>query len=71
MNNRFEKAGNGKGTEIMDMGRQMGSDGVKKFNELKNSGILKKTRDWFYNEGGMFGDFDFDDDDFDAGTGFI
>ena len=53
--------------EIMDMGRQMGSDGVKKFNELKNSGILKKTRDWFYNEGGMFGDFDFDDDDFDAG----
>lgn len=53
--------------EVIDMGRQMGSDGVKKFNELKNSGILKKTRDWFYNEGGMFGDFDFDDDDFDAG----
>ena len=46
---------------------EMGSDGVKKFNELKSSGILKKTRDWFYNEGGMFGDFDFDDDDFDAG----
>lgn len=53
--------------EVVDMGKQMGSDGAKKFNELKNSGILKKTRDWFYNEGGMFGDFDFDDDDFDAG----
>ena len=53
--------------EVVDMGKQMGSDGVKKFNELKSSGILKKTRDWFYNEGGMFGDFDFDDDDFDAG----
>lgn len=53
--------------EVIDMGRQMVSDGAKKFNELKNSGILKKTRDWFYNEGGMFGDFDFDDDDFDAG----
>lgn len=52
--------------EVIDMGKQMGSDGAKKFNELKNSGILKKTRDWFYNEGGMFGDFDFDDD-FDAG----
>ena len=53
--------------EVVDMGKQMGSDGAKKFNELKSSGILKKTRDWFYNEGGMFGDFDFDDDDFDAG----
>lgn len=53
--------------EIIDMGIQMGSDGTKKFNELKSSGILKKTRDWLYNEGGMFGDFDFDDDDFDAG----
>lgn len=53
--------------EVIDMGKQMGSDGAKKFNELKSSGILKKTRDWFYNEGGMFGDFDFDDDDFDAG----
>lgn len=53
--------------EVIDMGLQMKSDGVKKFNELKSSGILKKTRDWFYNEGGMFGDFDFDDDDFDAG----
>lgn len=53
--------------EVIDMGKQMGSDGAKKFNELRNSGILKKTRDWFYNEGGMFGDFDFDDDDFDAG----
>ena len=53
--------------EVIDMGRQMGSNGVKKFNELKSSGIIKKTRDWFYNEGGMFGDFDFDDDDFDAG----
>ena len=53
--------------EVIDMGKQMGSDGAKKFNELKSSNILKKTRDWFYNEGGMFGDFDFDDDDFDAG----
>lgn len=53
--------------EVIDMGKQMGSDGVKKFNELKSSGILKKTRDWFYNEGGMFGDFDFDDEEFDAG----
>jgi hypothetical protein len=53
--------------EVIDMGKQMGSDGAKKFNELKSSVILKKTRDWFYNEGGMFGDFDFDDDDFDAG----
>lgn len=53
--------------EVIDMGKQMASDGGKKFNELKSSGILKKTRDWFYNEGGMFGDFDFDDDDFDAG----
>lgn len=53
--------------EVIDMGKQMGSDGAKKFNELKSSGILKKTRDWFYNEGGMFGEFDFDDDDFDAG----
>lgn len=53
--------------EVIDMGKQMGSDGAKKFNELKSSGILKKTRDWFYNEGGMFGDFDFDDEEFDAG----
>lgn len=53
--------------EVIDMGKQMGSDGAKKFNELRNSGIMKKARDWFYNEGGMFGDFDFDDDDFDAG----
>ena len=53
--------------EVIDMGLQMKNDGAKKFNELKSSGILKKTRDWFYNEGGMFGDFDFDDDDFDAG----
>lgn len=53
--------------EVIDMGKQSASDGTKKFNELKSSGILKKARDWFYNEGGMFGDFDFDDDDFDAG----
>ena len=53
--------------EVMDMGKQIGNDSVKKFNELRHSGILKKTRDWFYNEGGMFGDFDFDDDEFDAG----
>ena len=53
--------------EVVDMGKQMGSDGTKKFNELKSSGILKKTRDWFYNEAGIFGDFDFDDDEFDPG----
>ncbi len=53
--------------EVMDMGKQIGNDSAKKFNELRHSGILKKTRDWFYNEGGMFGDFDFDDDEFDAG----
>ena len=53
--------------EVIDMGLQMKNDGAKKFNELKSSGIMKKARDWFYNEGGMFGDFDFDDDDFDAG----
>lgn len=53
--------------EVIDIGRQMGSDSAKKFSELKNSGIMKKARDWFYNEGGMFGDFDFDDDDFDPG----
>ena len=53
--------------EVIDMGKQMGSDSAKKFSELKNSGIMKKARDWFYNEGGMFGDFDFDDDDFDPG----
>ena len=53
--------------EVIDMGRQMGSDGTKKFNELRQAGIFKKARDWFYNEGGMFGDFDFGDDDFDDG----
>lgn len=54
--------------EVMDMGKQMGSSGAKKFNELRQSGIFKKARDWFYNEGGSFGDFDFDDDD--DGDGF-
>ena len=53
--------------EVIDMGKQSASDGAKKFTELRSSHILKKVRDWFYNEGGMFGDFDFDDDDFDAG----
>ena len=51
--------------EVMDMGRQMGSDGFKKFNELRHAGMFKKARDWFYNEGDSFGDFDFGDDDFD------
>ena len=53
--------------EVMDMGKQMGSDSAKKFNELRHAGIFKKARDWFYNEGGMFGDFDFDDDFDDGG----
>ena len=53
--------------EIIDMGKQSASDGTKKFNEFIHSGPLKKARDWFYNEGGMFGDFDFDDEEFDAG----
>lgn len=53
--------------EVMDMGKQMGSDGAKKFNELRQAGMFKKARDWFYNEGGMFGDFDFDDDMDDGG----
>ena len=53
--------------EVKDMGLGTASESVKKFNELKQSGVGKKIRDWFYNEGGMFGDFDFDDDDFDAG----
>ena len=49
--------------EVIDMGKQMGSSGAKKFNELRQAGMFKKARDWFYNEGGSFGDFDFDDDD--------
>ena len=53
--------------EVMDMGKQVGSDSAKKFNELRHAGIFKKARDWFYNEGGMFGDFDFDEDMDDGG----
>lgn len=54
--------------EIKDMGLSTASDSMRKFNELRQSGAGKKIRDWFYNEGGVFGDFDFDDDDdFDAG----
>ena len=53
--------------EIIDMGVDTAKNAFTKYNDMRNTGVGKKFRDWFYNEGGMFGDFDFGDDDFDAG----
>lgn len=53
--------------EIIDMGVDTAKNAYTKYNDMRTTGVGKKFRDWFYNEGGMFGDFDFGDDDFDAG----
>lgn len=53
--------------EIKDQVMQGARSSKETFDNMRHAGIGKKFRDWFYNEGGMFGDFDFSDEDFDAG----
>lgn len=53
--------------EIIDMGVDTAKNAFTKYKDMRTTGVGKKFRDWFYNEGGMFGDFDFNDDEFDAG----
>ena len=53
--------------EIKDRVMQGARSSKETFDSMRHVGIGKKFRDWFYNEGGMFGDFDFSDEDFDAG----